>query len=117
MTERRADGKTTIAEALRASLSAEAESRSVEIAIRHFGFDGKGGATFSAIGKELGITREWVRQLVRRTTESVSKTPQIPALEKALRILEDRAPARCSSLASELFLRKKIRRRRRSGVS
>lgn len=56
---------------LEAELAAIAENaepgRSAQIAIRHWGWDGRGGATLEATGRELGgITRERVRQLCER---------------------------------------------------
>ena len=61
---------------LEAELATIAESaepgRTAQIAIRHWGWDGRGGATLEATGRELGgITRERVRQLCERVAARI----------------------------------------------
>jgi len=59
------------------------------------GWDGKGGTTLEAAGNAVGITRERVRQLVRRVADHFAAIkPQLPALEAAVEMLEWIAPAR-----------------------
>ena len=55
-------------EAELAKIAEHAEpGRTARIAIRHWGWDGRGGATLEATGREFGgITRERVRQLCER---------------------------------------------------
>jgi len=55
-------------EAELATIAEDAEpGRTAHIAIRHWGWDGRGGATLAATGREFGgLTRERVRQLCER---------------------------------------------------
>lgn len=43
------------------------------ILIRRHGLDGSFNATLSAVGKELGISREWVRQIELRAIRKMSR--------------------------------------------
>jgi hypothetical protein len=65
---------------LEAELAAIAENaepgRTAQIAIRYWGWDGRGGATLEATGREFGgITRERVRQLCERLATRIRATP------------------------------------------
>jgi len=110
---------------LEAELATVAENaepgRTAQIAIRHWGWDGRGGATLEATGREFGgITRERVRQLCERlatrirsaaagegTVERASgagpATPiSAPALERALLQAAGAAPTTARDLARRL---------------
>ncbi|MCX6362759.1 MAG: hypothetical protein NTW58_01035 [Actinobacteria bacterium] len=103
---------------LEAELATIAESaepgRSAQIAIRHWGWDGRGGATLEATGREFGgITRERVRQLCERLAQRIAAaangeptslpTPvPAPALERALLQAAGAAPTTAKDLARRL---------------
>jgi len=63
-------------EAELATIAENAEpGRTARIAIRYWGWDGRGGATLEATGREFGgITRERVRQLCERLAERIRAT-------------------------------------------
>lgn len=63
-------------EAELATIAENAEpGRTTQIAIRHWGWDGRGGATLEATGREFGgITRERVRQLCERLATRIRAT-------------------------------------------
>jgi len=64
-------------EAELATIAENAEpGRTARIAIRHWGWDGRGGATLAATGREFGgLTRERVRQLCERLAQRIRATP------------------------------------------
>ncbi len=55
--------------------------REVEILTRRFGLDGNETATLEEIGKQFGVTHEWVRQLQNETLAKLRH--KIDELEKA----------------------------------
>jgi RNA polymerase nonessential primary-like sigma factor len=57
---------------------AELESKQREVVVRRFGLQGHERATLEEVGRELGVTRERVRQI------------QLEALKRLRRILESR---------------------------
>ena len=110
---------------LEAELATVAENaepgRTAQIAIRHWGWDGRGGATLEATGREFGgITRERVRQLCERLATRIRSaaagegtveraggaglaTPiPAPALERALLQAAGAAPTTAQDLARRL---------------
>ena len=99
---------------LEAELAAIAETaeagRTAGIAIRHWGWDGRGGATLQAAGREFGaITRERARQLCERLTARIRAgrdgregPPDAPALERALVLAGGVAPTTAHDLARRL---------------
>ena len=109
-------------EAELATIAEHAEpGRTAQIAIRYWGWDGRGGATLEATGPEFGgITRERVRQLCERLAtrirsaaageETVERaggagpaTPiPAPALERALLQAAGAAPTTAQDLARRL---------------
>ena len=95
-------------EAELAAIAQEAEpGRTSRLAVRHWGWDGRGGATLEATGRELGgITRERVRQLcdrlTRRLGEGPAGAPSAPALDKALVLAAHAAPTTAHDLARRL---------------
>ncbi|RPI28595.1 MAG: hypothetical protein EHM52_05035 [Actinomycetota bacterium] len=59
-----------------------APERDAGIAVRHWGWDGRGGATLEAAGREAGgLSRERVRQLCRRVESRLRATLEPPASE------------------------------------
>jgi hypothetical protein len=109
-------------EAELATVAEHAEpGRTAQIAIRHWGWDGRGGATLEATGREFGgITRERVRQLCERLATRIRSaaagegtveraggaglaTPiPAPALERALLRAAGAAPTTAQDLARRL---------------
>ena len=102
---------STTLPSLEAELAAIAESaeagRTSHIAIRHWGWDGRGGATLEATGREFdGITRERVRQLCERVASRLRAgdatppcTTGAPMLERALLLAAHLAPTTAHVLA------------------
>jgi hypothetical protein len=78
--------------------------RTAQLAVRYWGWDGQGGATLEATGRELGgITRERVRQLCERVARRLGETPaETPALERALVLAAHAAPTTAQELARRL---------------
>ena len=93
---------------LEAELAAIAEraepGRTAQLAVRHWGWDGRGGATLEVTGRELGdITRERVRQLCERLSQRLRREQvQAPALEHALVLAAHAAPTTAHDLARRL---------------
>ena len=58
-----------------------------------FGWSGKPPITLEEAGAMLGVTREWIRQLQKRTLDRVPQHPVfMPLLDKAMKLLRERAP-------------------------
>ena len=76
-------------------LSAAGFSERQALAVRaRLGWDGRGGSTLAAAGDEHGYTRERVRQLERRVEAYVRRRrPMLPAVEAALDVISEAAPA------------------------
>lgn len=94
-------------EAELAAIAEHAESgRTAQLAIRHWGWDGRGGATLETAGHEIGgITRERVRQLCARLAETLAGAPATvpaPALDRALVLAAHVAPTTAHDLARRL---------------
>ena len=100
---------------LEAELAAIAEraepGRSARVAVRHWGWDGSGGATLDATGREFGgITRERVRQLCERLAMRIRAGADLdsggavpaPTLERALGLAGGAAPTTALELARRL---------------
>jgi len=92
-------------EAELAEIAEHAEpGRTARLAVRHWGWDGRGGATLEATGRELGgITRELLRQLCDRLARRLAE-PRVaaPALERALVLAAHAAPTTAHDLARRL---------------
>jgi hypothetical protein len=96
---------TTTLEAELAAIAHAAEpGRTAQMAVRHWGWDGRGGATLEVTGREFdGITRERVRQLCERLTSKLALArPAAPALERALVVAAHAAPTTATDLARRL---------------
>ncbi len=78
--------------------------RTAGLAVRHWGWDGKGGATLEVTGREFGgITRERVRQLCERLAARLAgAAPEAPALDRALVLAAHAAPTTAHDLARRL---------------
>jgi hypothetical protein len=78
--------------------------RTAGLAVRHWGWDGKGGATLEVTGREFGhITRERVRQLCERLGARLAGAPpEAPALDRALVLAAHAAPTTAHDLARRL---------------
>ena len=82
-------GTSLSLEAELAAIAEDAEpGRTARIAVRHWGWDGHGGATLETTGREFqGITRERVRQLCERLARNLRErgttAPAAPALDAA----------------------------------
>ena len=98
---------TTTLEAELAAIAEGAEpGRTARIAVRYWGWDGRGGATLEATGREFdGITRERVRQLCERLAAKLALERQpapSPALGRALVIAAHAVPTTAHDLARRL---------------
>jgi hypothetical protein len=92
-------------EAELATIAENAEpGRTAQIAIRHWGWDGRGGATLEITGREFGdITRERARQLCGRLSGILRRAlVAAPALERALVLAAHAAPTTAHDLARRL---------------
>jgi hypothetical protein len=92
-------------EAELAEIAERAEpGRTAQLAVRHWGWDGRGGATLESTGRELGdITRERVRQLCERMDQRLRRGQvPAPALERALALAAHAAPTTAHDLARRL---------------
>jgi hypothetical protein len=92
-------------EAELADIAERAEpGRTAGLAVRHWGWDGRGGATLEATGREFGrITRERVRQLCERLASRLAgETLEAPALDRALVLAAHAAPTTAHDLARRL---------------
>jgi hypothetical protein len=99
---------------LEAELAAIAEraepGRSARVGVRQWGWDGRGGVTLEAAGREFGgITRERVRQLCERLTTRIRAGADLdaggvpaPLLRRALLAAADSAPTTAQQLARRL---------------
>lgn len=78
--------------------------RTARLAVRHWGWDGNGGATLEVTGQESGgITRERVRQLCERLASRLAASPPAtPALDRALVLAAHAAPTTAHDLARRL---------------
>jgi hypothetical protein len=96
---------TTTLEAELAAIAESAESgRTAQIAVRYWGWDGRGGATLETTGREFdGITRERVRQLCERLAAKLAQArPAPPALERALIVAAHAVPTTAAELGRRL---------------
>lgn len=105
-------------EAELAEIAERAEpGRTARIALRYWGWDGRGGTTLEATGREFGITRERVRQLCDRLTQELAagapgsspaptkagpRSVFTPALDAALVLAAHAAPTTAHDLARRL---------------
>ncbi|HTX68682.1 MAG TPA: hypothetical protein VMH50_06005 [Thermoleophilia bacterium] len=92
-------------EAELAEIAERAEpGRTAQLAARHWGWDGRGGATLEVTGREFGyITRERARQLCERLAARLAgEAVAAPALDRALVLAAHAAPTTANELARRL---------------
>jgi hypothetical protein len=77
--------------------------RSAFIAARHYGFDGRGGGSLQAVGNEIGVTRERVRQIVGEASKWVRiGRAVLPTLDRTIAFVVHRMPAPAREIEAEL---------------
>jgi hypothetical protein len=77
--------------------------RNALIAARYYGFDGRGGSSLQAVGNEIGVTRERVRQIVSAVSESVSIRRAVsPTFDRTIAFVADRMPATVEEIEAGL---------------
>jgi hypothetical protein len=77
--------------------------RDALIAARYFGFDGRGGSSLQAVGNEIGVTRERVRQIVSAVSESLSTRRVVsPTFDRTIAFVVDRMPAAAGEIEAGL---------------
>ena len=72
------------------------------IAARYYGFDGRGGDSLQAVGNDIGVTRERVRQIAAVASESLSTGRVSPALDRTIAFVADHMPAAAEEIEAEL---------------
>lgn len=87
--------------------STQKSERNIEITRIYFGFDGMGGSSMEATGKNYGLTRESVRQITQRICGETSRTEGIDwsLLDTCIETISELAP--CSAEHAELTLHQK----------
>lgn len=81
----------------------KADDRDSRIVARHYGLDGQGGANFQQIGREVGLTRERVRQIVSESDpQHYFKAGGLAALDRVIATIASRLPARAESVEAGL---------------
>jgi hypothetical protein len=77
--------------------------RNARITARYYGFDGQGGGSLQAVGNEIGLTRERVRQIVTAASERLRTGRQAsPTLDRIIAFVADRMPAAAGEIETEL---------------
>jgi hypothetical protein len=77
--------------------------RNALIAARYYGFDGRGGSSLQAVGNEIGVTRERVRQIVSAVSESLSIRRAVsPTFDRTIAFVVDRMPATVEEIEAGL---------------
>jgi hypothetical protein len=77
--------------------------RNALIAARYYGFDGRGGSSLQAVGNEIGVTRERVRQIVSAVAESLSTRRAVsPTFDRTIAFVTDRMPAAAGEIEAGL---------------
>jgi len=70
-----------------------ADERRAHIVCKLFGWDGRGGCTLQAVGDEVGLTRERIRQIRKKITDTlVRRKVFAPTLDRCLRIASKHFP-------------------------
>lgn len=88
---------------LRGILRALVNERDTEVALKLFGWNGKGRRVLESVGQEYGLTRERIRQLAGRASRKVrERSVETPWLHKALEKLRTACPATSTALAALL---------------
>jgi hypothetical protein len=91
---------------LHAILDSVPDKRGTEIALKQLGWSGSGQRTLESVGEEYSVTRERVRQIVKRKNDNIRKQYfETPRLDEALSAIRECCPATGARLAAELRLR------------
>ena len=99
--------RMTLEDELLELLSFEPKIRNREMTAKLFGWDGNGGFTLEAIGKESDMTRERVRQISKRHLDRLDgKRPHLPVLDRTLGLVSSLAPCLESSVESEMMAKR-----------
>jgi hypothetical protein len=72
------------------------------IAARYYGFDGRGGSSLQAVGNDIGVTRERVRQIAAAASESLGTGRVSPTLDRTIAFVADHMPAAAEEIEAEL---------------
>lgn len=84
-------------------LISRAEGKRLEVLAQRFGWDGNEPSTLEQCGKQLGVTRERIRQIQKSIIKRIPKHPVfMPMLDQALALLEQLAPITMQDAASKL---------------
>src|SRR4051794_33547550 len=79
--------------------------RDSRIVARHYGFDGRGGASFQRTGNEFGLTRERVRQIVSASDPRRQLLPHgFSTLDRAIAFVTDSIPVPAGEVETKLQL-------------
>jgi hypothetical protein len=82
-------------------------SRDALIVARYYGFDGRGGSSLQAVGNEIGVTRERVRQIVSAVCESQAVRLAVsPTLDRTIAFVANRMPAAAEEIEAGLRSRR-----------
>ncbi len=79
------------------------DPRTIAIALRYLGLDGKGGGTMQEVGDAFGISRERVRQIVERAAHAVgNRNWDAPMLKRVLSAAAQQMPRPARDVEFEL---------------
>src|SRR5712691_2996561 len=77
--------------------------RNGRITARYYGFDGRGGGSLQAVGNEIGLTRERIRQIVAAASQClITRPPVSPTLDRTIDFVVDHMPAAAREIEAEL---------------
>jgi hypothetical protein len=89
-------------------LTFEPNARNRDFTMRLMGWDGNGGQTLEAVGKDFGMTRERIRQINQLHIDRVKdKFPYLPILDRTLEVILAQSPCLATSLES-VFQEKRL---------
>jgi hypothetical protein len=90
-------------EELREIASAFAAGRDIEIIVTFFGWGGQGVKTLQAVGNEHDISRERVRQIIRKFIKKVQRArPFVPTLTRTIIYISKCVPAVVDDMEAEM---------------
>jgi hypothetical protein len=77
--------------------------RNAQIVARYYGLDGLGGGTLQTVGKEVGLTRERVRQIVTAASKWLNaERPVLRTLDQSIAFVVDHMPAVAKEIEAQL---------------
>ncbi len=84
-------------------LTFEPKARNRSFTVRLLGWDGNGGQTLETIGRDIGVTRERVRQISQHHLDRIQKSlPFLPVLDRAIEAVAANAPSLESAIGTAL---------------